>query len=236
NPFFGPWIAAHVTGRSYWRSLWALPVPLLLTLIAVAPLIGRGGFLAARSPGWPLSRAPGIAIFAVLGAWWVAALGEVPHGLSEGNRVRLGRPALKVPEPEYRWAALADGALPAGSRVAAPRDVAAWLPTFHRPVYPLIVRGYLERHVGRALSRAEIVRRRRIGLLLDDPQLPHAAAALRRQLEIDPEIDAAVLPVRPGSEALSEALEAAGFRKLELAEDGGDVEIWRRESQEAPAP
>ena len=52
NPYWDGWVAANLTGPSYWRSMWSLPVPILLTLVLIAPLHlvrGGGGAIAARA-------------------------------------------------------------------------------------------------------------------------------------------------------------------------------------------
>src|SRR5262249_48682330 len=33
NPYTAVWVAKHVTGPYYWRSLWALPIPIVMTLV-----------------------------------------------------------------------------------------------------------------------------------------------------------------------------------------------------------
>ena len=48
-----------MTGRSYWRSMWALPVPILMTLVLTAPLhLGDG----SSRPG--MRRAAWLALLA----------------------------------------------------------------------------------------------------------------------------------------------------------------------------
>jgi hypothetical protein len=135
NPYATLWLSQNLTGPSYWRSLWALPVPLLMALILVAPLqlaprwrhLGRGAALAA------------LALFAV----------TLPgtSALSESNGVELGWPRLKVQPEAYRWARVLTERSERGSTVAAPVEISVWLGTFHDRVYPLLVRPmYLDRY------------------------------------------------------------------------------------------
>jgi hypothetical protein len=134
DPYTTRWVTSNLTGASFWRAFWVLPVPLLLGFALTAPLQLRGrraGRLGAA------------------GACLLFALG-VPStsGLAEANAVRLSWPGLKVNEESYRWAELLTQLAGPGAVVVAPGDVCPWLPTFHHRVAPLIVRPpYLRRYV-----------------------------------------------------------------------------------------
>lgn len=114
DPYMSRLVSANVTGPSYWRALWILPVPLLLGLVLTAPL--RVG----RLPG-PVRRAGAVLACAAF-AWAVPATG----GLSRDNGVEFAWPRLKVPEETYRWAALLTARAGPGAVVVAPGEVGAW--------------------------------------------------------------------------------------------------------------
>jgi hypothetical protein len=135
NPYTTLWLSKNVTGASYWRSFWALPVPLLMALVLVAPLQVAG-------------RRRWAGVFAVLAGFAVFAA-AVPgvRGLSRENGVELGWPRLKVPPESYRWAALLTQKAGPEAVVVAPGPVSVWLPTFHQRVHPLVARPmYLNRY------------------------------------------------------------------------------------------
>ena len=130
HPSASSWVTANATGESYWRALWALPVPILMALTGVAPLsIGAAGRRRWVGPA---------AWVCLLGAF--ALLAPATRGPSPENGVRLGWPSLKVEPVAYAWAAELTASVPPGSVVAAPGDVGVWLPTFHQRAFPLVVR------------------------------------------------------------------------------------------------
>lgn len=133
NPYTADVVMANITGPSYWRSLWAVPLPILLTLVLIAPLQLDG------------SRGKRLCGQLVCLALVVVFVAFVPrfHGLSPQNRVRIGLPSLKVPAVEYQWAAVLNQSVPPGASVLAPEAVNTWIPTFHGHAYPVQVRHYL---------------------------------------------------------------------------------------------
>ncbi len=135
NPYATRWLIANLVGPSYWRSLWAVPVPLLMVLVLTAPLQLGGRWRWAGRAGALLA----LAAFAL----------TVPryHALSERNKVRIGMPELKISGLAYRWAGALNGAVPPGSKVVAPSAISVWLPTQHRHAHPLIARWmYISRY------------------------------------------------------------------------------------------
>lgn len=132
NPYWTDATSRGVVGNSYWRTLWVLPLPVLLAFGLTLPL----GALRHRRAGQVLT----VVAFALF------ALVPERSALSRSNGVRLGVPRLKVPEESYRRAQLLLAQVPPGSVVVAPRSVSAWLATFQHRVYPLLVRdAYLRR-------------------------------------------------------------------------------------------
>ena len=130
NPYLAGGLIGQVVGPSYWRLLWALPLPLLMTLLLTAPL----GFAGRRARLGAV-----VAVLALLFVLFVPA----DHGLGEGNRTVLKAPGLKVWHPTYDWAETLVQNVPPGSRVLVPNDIGQWIPTFHHHPYPLSVYNYL---------------------------------------------------------------------------------------------
>jgi hypothetical protein len=136
NPYIDQWISANVTGPSFWRAMWSVPVPILMVLVLVAPL--RFGHSVA-------TRAFARAAFVVGCLTFLLVVPEF-SALSERNGgagdvgIRVGRPRRKVPTERYRWAAALNRAVPDGSQVVAPPDISMWVPVMHHGAHPLQVR------------------------------------------------------------------------------------------------
>ncbi|MEO8604133.1 MAG: hypothetical protein ABI629_16275 [bacterium] len=221
NPHTAGWVAVNVTGPAYWRSLWAVPLPIVLALVLSAPLhLGR---VATR----PLLR----------GAAWLILLTTfaclVPRsgGLSRANAVRLGWPQIKVPEAAYRWAEEVNRRAPAGSHVAVPSDIAVWIVTQHHHVYPLVVRDYLHAPAPH-LSRQALRQRVAMQSFLDAPELVDATPELFRQGLDRFEVRAVCLVNDPRAEVARSILQQSGFTAA-LVRD--DYVLWLRPAQ-APLP
>ena len=130
NPYTAPRVFQQVTGPTYWRTLWILPLPILMALVLISP-----AHLGRRRLGLGLALAL-VAAYAL----WVPSY----SGLSLENRVLVRtRPTLKVRWPMYKLAVELDRRVPRRSYVLAPDEVSMWIPTLHEHVYPLKVRHYL---------------------------------------------------------------------------------------------
>jgi hypothetical protein len=222
NPYMDGWVSANVTGPSYWRALWSLPVPILMVLVLIAPLhIGR--FQKLRIP----SRAAFIAAC-------VAFLVFVPEfsAISERNEgagnvgIRIGRPRLKVPDDLYRWASALNEAVPEGSNVVAPPDIGMWLAVMHHRAYPLQVRKlYLVRqreNLGDEDVKLRALMTQYVGGGAE--QVPHASAHFEKGLE---KYDIRGVLLRNAGRAVEarRILEKNGFTREMRAID---YEIWVR--------
>ncbi|MCP4659620.1 MAG: hypothetical protein GY856_29815, partial [bacterium] len=139
NPYIDRWVSGNLIGPSYWRILWAIPIPLLMTLLLISPLCLRG-------PTWWRAGRWAACLLAL-----VAFVAWVPRfsGISRENRVFLKRPQLKVPLPRYVLTVALYQHVGPGSQVAAPDAVGLYLPTFHHHPHPLMVRHYLKPHAAR---------------------------------------------------------------------------------------
>jgi hypothetical protein len=145
NPLVAPLVFKQVTGPAYWRLLWSLPLPILMSLVLISPLRLKGRFKRqlngqhqGRLRGW---WGPALCL-ALLTAY--ALLVPTYSGFSPQNRVLIYlRPMLKVRWPMYRPAIQLNSSVPPGSYVLAPNNVSMWIPTLHHHVYPLRARHYL---------------------------------------------------------------------------------------------
>ena len=215
NPYTAVWVANNVTGSiTYWRSLWALPVPTIMALVLTSPL--ALGVSSSR----PLTRR---ALWMVLLAVF-ALLVPRYSGLSKANRVRLGSPSLKVPHTAYRWAAVVNQSVPPGSHVAVPSKIEPWIVTFHHHAYPLVVRYYL-RPWPNTMSYEEILDRIAMRNFLDAPErVDGSPQQFRDEIErYKPQ--AVCLVSSPHGETARTILRQSGFR-MTLARKG--YELWLR--------
>ncbi|MFI5217442.1 MAG: DUF6077 domain-containing protein [Candidatus Limnocylindria bacterium] len=215
HPAASSWVVANVTGESYWRALWALPVPILMALSLVAPLeVAAAG--RRRSP-------PRAAWALLLGAFALLAPGI--RGPSSANGVRLAWPSLKVEPTAHAWAAELSASVPPGSVVAAPGDVGVWLPTFHQRVHPLLVRDlYLAPYRAQLGDPSIQLRVWMTAIAGGERTGPDAGRLFRGGLERF-QVRGVCLRVTPGVEATREALRAAGFRR---SREDDEHEIWVR--------
>jgi hypothetical protein len=143
NPYMDHWVTVNLTGPSYWRSMWSLPVPILMALILISPLH------LARGPASRVARGAACIVLCAAFLAVIPAFGALSerNGGAAGVGIRVGRQRAKVPEGPYRWAAALNAAVPAGAVVVAPPDVGIWITTFHDHAHPLQTRRlYLGHH------------------------------------------------------------------------------------------
>lgn len=222
DPYTDAFVRANVTGPSYWRAAWALPVPLLLALVLAAPL------------AWAPRTRRGLAVAAAAsGALALAFALFVPrtYGFGEANHVRLGWPALKVPPQTYRWAALVNERVP-GLRVVAPPAIDTWIPTFHHHAYPLMVRTYLRplrARVGEVAYRDRLVMTHYVAGEVLHEQAP---AIFARGLDLY-DVAAVVLQESPHTLLQRQILREKGFHRTV---QGVHYELWQREPPRLGAP
>ena len=220
-----PWtdalVRAHVTGPAYWRALWVLPVPILLALIAVAPL--ARAFASDRAA----ARA---ACLALIAAGFAMLVPRYPGWSARNEDARLGWPELKV-GPGYRFAVALNELAPR-QRVVAPMSVSTWVPVSHDHAYPMSVRFYLRPQRERIGEQAYRDRIRMTRFAGGDDLHPRAAAAFERGLELYG-VQAACIRNAPSAGAARDILRRSGFVKRLQATD---MEIWVRAAQPSPHP
>jgi hypothetical protein len=219
NPWADASVRAHVTGPWFWRALWAVPLPTLLALIAVAPL-SRPGALERRAP----HLAACLALLAAFAVW-------VPRfpGFSASNEgAWIGWPALKV-APAHRWARALNELAPR-QRVVAPAGVSAWIPVPHDHAYPMMVRIYLDplrERIGEIAYRDRVLMTRFAGGNLEHPR---AAAIFERGLDLY-DVQAVGIANSEHLGTAREILRRTGFLKRI---QGTDLEVWSRAVPHGP--
>ncbi len=211
NPFLDSFVRSNFTGASYWRIAWALPAPVLMTLVLIAPLrlTPRLGVRSAQA-----LTVVFIALFAI----------AIPRysGFSTQNGVRVSIPTLKVPNA-YLWAASLNQIAPNKS-VVAPPAVSTWVPTFHDSAYPMEVRFYLK-HLRDRLSDIAFRDRQLMTRFVDGhADQSDAAQIFERGLDLY-EIEAVCLRHGATLESARKILRRAGFHRRI---PGSDAEIWAR--------
>ncbi len=222
NPFIVCWVSAHLIGPSYWRALWGLPIPILMTLVLISPLGWNG-----RS-AWNVGRRFGGRVTCLLLVTAFVFLIPSYSGLSEENQVRMAPPALKVPEIEYRWAATLNRNVSAGDQIIAPEHVNSWVPTFHHHAYPLKVRHYLRRQPARdRLGKDDLLLRDRIVAYVSGWSGAQQAEDAFREGVAEPSIQAVCRHRSPLNVNAPSILRQAGFSKVSV---DGEYEMWLREA------
>ena len=136
NPHTALLVARYVTAEStYWRALWVVPLPALFALALTSPV-------ESGSPGAPGSRLGRSLRLLAAAAMTALVVGVAPRvqGLSRANEVLWMPLIVKAPPQAYDPAAAVCEYVPAGSHVLAPKQVAAWIPTFEGAPHPLVSR------------------------------------------------------------------------------------------------
>jgi hypothetical protein len=122
NPYWSEQVSRYMTGPSYWRVMWSLPVPILIALILTAPLQLDRSSLQRKAA----------AVVAVLAMLVFVALVPDFSALSRSNRVRIGELGkIKAPFKWYTLASMLVHLAPPKSMVVAPQKAALWVHTFH---------------------------------------------------------------------------------------------------------
>jgi len=221
NPYIHHWVTANLTGPSFWRSMWSLPVPILMALILISPLhLARN--TASRIASGVACVALCATFMAVIPAF--GALSERNAGAG-GVGIRLGRQRVKAPDGPYRWAAALNTAVPAGAVVVAPPDVGLWVTTFHDHAHPLQTRKLYLSHQRAHLGEENVkLRRFMTQYVAGGGEERNAGAHFARGLE---SFDVKGVLLRNSGRAIEARviLERLGFERTLQAVDH---EIWVR--------
>ncbi len=132
-----------MTGPSFWRAMWALPIPLLMALLLSSPM------------EWFRSRAVG-ATCSVLAIVSFLTLVPPHSGIGSGNRVQFtGFPSRDVPGIYFPIAKALVNHAPPNSMVVAPQKVGMWVPSFHQHPYVTYSREVYLRQIEIEFGEAE---------------------------------------------------------------------------------
>jgi hypothetical protein len=210
NPYLTAFLKSYVTGSTYWRVLWILPVPTMVALCFIC-VVGR----PATTLGGRLQLGM---VAAMLAAYLLT--------FTVRREVSWGLPRLKVPA-EYAVARALNRSLAPGSYALAPSVVSQYLPTFNNYSYPLLAKAaYLRTNRADRLMRGSLVsyvsnaRRKRLSYLwlrrgLNRYRVSGIAFVTTRQPGPWVDVDA----------RLHAVLRRIGFRKSETLRNH---EIWIR--------
>jgi hypothetical protein len=220
NPYLEETVRAALTGPSHWRSVLAIPFPMLLGLLLATPLAVKAGgrerlARTAIVAGLLLAFAiwvPKSTSFAPPGADWSrdarpwTERGRFPHFAS------FGMPGPKVDPLAHRYASLLAEAASADDVVVAPESVSLWLGTIHGAPRPVSDRFLYMKVRRRLLGDAEVTRRNSLTRLAKKPIL--SPGAIRTFVEglRDYGVRAMLIHPIPGDEPLRQSLNRAGYR------------------------
>ena len=214
NPYWDSVVIRNLVGPSYWRTLWALPLPILMAFVLAAPFASRT--LRSKRAVAPLMSLGLVACLLLLVS--------PAHGLSRGNRVYLKSPELKVWRPTYDWAEALVKSVPAGAPVVLPDDIGQWVPTFHNHPYPLEVRQYLYVNRKHLTEKDYHVRRVMTRYVDGTASVPEAEQIFKWGLR-DYGIEGVILANSPKIEEAKRVLRASGFA---LVRRDNKREMWLR--------
>jgi hypothetical protein len=198
NPFLIEIIVSSVTGGdTYWRVFWTLPLPMLGAFFLTSPVVR----LRWR---WGSVFTMVLVIVVLIGVRSAPVYGG-PKG------ARFGPPTLKVPA-EYAVARALVERVPPGSAVVAPRDVAAWVTTFHHHPFPVVVRRHYLHHIIDAVGGDETLLRLQATIAVTKPGRSRTIDARLLELVDDRSIAGIVIAIdgfKPGR--LEKALRTRGY-------------------------
>jgi len=130
NPLLAPFLAENLMGADvYWRLYWTLPLPLFAGLFCCIPL----ELLQVHVP-----RGVRFTAYAAVLLMFMVVLPR-QRIFDVGNRVRLGKPGLKVP-PFYGTIQAVAANLHSEDSVLMPDELSPWLPTLHNAARPVLAR------------------------------------------------------------------------------------------------
>jgi hypothetical protein len=129
NPFLDRYWGTYVTAKYLtWRLFWAIPLPILLSLLVTQGI--------ARGLGQP-SRQYLILMFVVTAISVPLALDKPWIEIGLVTQVQGG---LRVPHPDYEVAMRLNELAGSENPVLAPENISEWVPTFRGHAYPLVAR------------------------------------------------------------------------------------------------
>jgi hypothetical protein len=181
NPYWSEQVSRYLTGPSYWRAMWSLPVPILIALILTATLQLDRSSLQRKAA----------AAAAVLAMFAFVALVPDFSALSRNNRVRFGEfGKIKAPFKWYTLASMLAHLAPPKSMVVAPQKAALWVHTFHHHPFVTSSRELYVQRIAAELGIEEADRRMFMSEVVSVPSEDvelriRETAGYRRRHEVD---------------------------------------------------
>ena len=206
NPYLHRLIASQVTGPSYWRAFWILPIPLCLALVLAAP--------------WHLVRKRTSAALAALALLIGFSLLPTTFGWSSRNQdLAFHGPRYKVPLEALGAASRLGNLVADGAIVVADNELSTWSQVLQEQMHPVAVRGYLRL---KGYPRRDRLNMRAIadGKRWTIARLDSFRTALTRH-----HVEAVQFRSVRATKRMEQTLEQAGF---ERAVDAGKFQIWVR--------
>lgn len=212
NPYAIDLVTKMAVGPVYWRTVWAVPYPALITLLLIVPTTwDRIDPRAGR----------------ILSATLVITLAIVVPGFGQFSRsdVSFHCPTLKVPPLEYDLACRISDRIAAGEIIVAPRKVGNLLPTMHDSPHPLEARRYLRAQTAHILEVDLKLRRQMIMVAEGQNRRPGANGRFREGLDRFG-VTLVCLRIVGDEVGIHKTLVASGFTPDHAVED---YEIWIRD-------
>jgi hypothetical protein len=216
SPWADAFVRANFTGPSFWRALWSLPIPILVTLVVTAPIQWQDSVL---------HRGLGAVASVALVAGFALAVPRYP-GWSAKNEAWISRPTLKVDPSAWPWAMKLNELAP-GQRVVAPPGIATWIPTVRHHAYPLMVRNYLRPNRERIGENAYLQRYIMTEYARGELRHEKAPEIFEQGLALW-NVKAVLIAVTAQAERAREILRRQGF---ERRVQGTRAEIWVRRAR-----
>jgi hypothetical protein len=216
NPLLEHFIATNVTSpQTYWRVLWAVPLPIMLTVLiigSIQKIVDRFFHRFRRV----------VLTVALLLTLMLLAQNTT---LDKENRTVLNFPGLKVPPDEYAVARTVNRLTLPNTTVLAPEAVSVWIPTMLKHPPCVSVRSIYFGPIKNYLGKREAKRRSTLQSYISGTFREEAASAVLSQSIADLCIGTVVVPRNLAwKNEIATILNTFGFTSSLIAE----YEVWTR--------
>jgi hypothetical protein len=222
NPLLDHFIATNVTSSpTYWRVLWAVPLPIMLTVL----IIGSMQEVADRY--FHRFRRVVLTVTLLLTLMLLAK----KTTLAQENGTVLNFFGLKVPQNEYAVARTVNRLTPPNTTVLAPQAVSVWIPTMLKHPPCVSVRsGYLDL-LKSYLGESEARRRFALQSYISGTFREKTASTVLSQSIDDLCIGSVVVPRNSAwKNEIATVLNTYGFTSSLISE----YEVWTRAAPKCP--
>lgn len=215
NPYTERFTMANMTGSTYYRATWVLPLPLLMAVCLTSPIrLAAAGASLRR----PLLLVGLLATAYVLTGSRFEAIGpesplsRVGTVFHPRNRIWPSAPTIRIEKDVLASIQVLRDELPPGSHVVAPFWFSFWFPTFRDQLHPLIVHELYTHMNRRRLPEGDAVRRIQLTNYVGGAEETEVTAeALREGLRHYDILGVALTENAPWIEEIVTVLEQEGF-------------------------